>query len=189
VVISKIRNQVKLCAELTIEIGRMDPSSSINIIRACPEEATVLTQIALAAKQHWNYPRDWIDGWCDALTITGEMIGRERFYVAALDNERLAFYGLMGGPPLLSLEHLWVLPNRIGQGIGRILFAHAIEQAKAAGASQVHIESDPHAEGFYLRMGARRIGERVSEMKGKKRRLPLLRMDLNGPGQDVHSET
>jgi len=46
------------------------------------------------------------------------------------------------------------------------------------GASSFEIEADPHAEGFYLHMGALRIGEISSEMQGARRILPLLRMHL-----------
>ena len=35
--------------------------------------------------------------------------------------------------------------------------------AAAAGAGRMVIQSDPHAEGFYLHMGARRVGERASD--------------------------
>jgi hypothetical protein len=47
----------------------------------------------------------------------------------------------------------------------------------------VAIESDPNAEGFYLRMGARRIGENVYEIEGRKRKLPLLTVEISKPAQ------
>jgi hypothetical protein len=39
------------------------------------------------------------------------------------------------------------------------------------------VVSDPHAEGFYLKLGARRIGSRVSDLE-PGRQLPLLRFAL-----------
>jgi hypothetical protein len=53
----------------------------------------------------------------------------------------------------------------------------------ARGASAVAIESDPNAEGFYLRMGARRVGENVYEIEGPKRKLPLLTVEISKPAQ------
>jgi hypothetical protein len=44
----------------------------------------------------------------------------------------------------------------------------------------VKIESDPNAEEFYRRMGARRAGENVYEMDGQERVLPLLVVDPRG---------
>jgi predicted N-acetyltransferase YhbS len=45
-----------------------------------------------------------------------------------------------------------------GTGLGARLFDHMHATARAAGASEVKIVSHPPAEGFYVRMGARRIG-------------------------------
>jgi hypothetical protein len=61
------------------------------------------------------------------------------------------------------------------------LFEHAMREAARRGASAVAIEADPNAEGFYLRMGARRIGENVYEIEGRKRKLPLLTVELSKP--------
>jgi GNAT superfamily N-acetyltransferase len=54
---------------------------------------------------------------------------------------------------VLRLEHLWVLPDWMGQGIGRALFRHAAERAAARGALSLTIEADPNAEPFYLPHG------------------------------------
>jgi hypothetical protein len=42
----------------------------------------------------------------------------------------------------------------------------------------VRIEGDPNAEGFYRRMGVRRVGEINYPMDGQKRTLPLLVMEI-----------
>lgn len=52
------------------------------------------------------------------------------------------------------LDHLWVVPEKFGTGIGRALFQHALQQAEALGAEFLELEADPHAVGFYERMGA-----------------------------------
>ncbi|GMV34320.1 MAG: hypothetical protein AMXMBFR60_21490 [Chloroflexota bacterium] len=43
------------------------------------------------------------------------------------------------------------------------------------------IEADPNAESFYIRMGARRIGEHRSDVDGAPRILPALEMQLRFP--------
>jgi len=43
------------------------------------------------------------------------------------------------------------------------------------------IEADPNAEGFYRRMGARRVGEIVYALDGRERVLPLLTVEVRGP--------
>ena len=44
------------------------------------------------------------------------------------------------------------------------------------------IESDPNAEGFYLKMGATRAGENVYELEGKERALPVMIVELANDG-------
>ncbi|HRQ24481.1 MAG TPA: hypothetical protein PLF42_13725, partial [Anaerolineales bacterium] len=47
-------------------------------------------------------------------------------------------------------------------GVGRALWAKAEALALAAGLTVIGVDSDPFAEGFYLAMGAERIGEAPS---------------------------
>jgi len=46
------------------------------------------------------------------------------------------------------------------------------------GDTILKIDSDPNAEGFYQGMGARRIGEVLSEIEGKPHVLPRPALDL-----------
>jgi predicted N-acetyltransferase YhbS len=62
----------------------------------------------------------------------------------------------------------------MGRGIGRALFEHAVEESRRLGHRSLRIEADPNAEGFYARMGARRVGETIAEIEGQRRELPLL---------------
>lgn len=61
------------------------------------------------------------------------------------------------------------------------LFEHALRTAASLGAGVVGIEADPNAEGFYRRMGARRVDEIVYEIDGRERVLPLLAMYVQAP--------
>lgn len=152
---------------------------AIEIVRATRGDAVRLTQIAHSAKSFWGYPSRWIEMWRDQLTITGAYIDAHEVY-AAMDEDGilLGFYALNGDGDRLLLDHLWVQPSSFGAGVGRALFTHAIERARDSGARLLEIESDPHAEGFYQRMGAETIGEVTYEMEGQPRCLPLLAMTL-----------
>ena len=144
----------------------------IAIERALPAHAHTLTRLAHAAKRHWSYPEAHIALWKDALTLTPEFIARHPVYGARAGSDTVAFYAVTGEGPTRVLEHFWVEPAHIGTGIGRRLFAHATERLRAEGVTTLRIESDPNAETFYLRMGARRTGEVESTPAG--RMLPLL---------------
>jgi GNAT superfamily N-acetyltransferase len=148
------------------------------IRRATLEQHKRLTQITYAAKKHWGYPERWMEIWKDALTITPDFITDNEVYAAMVESEVAGFYALIAAEGKMLLEHMWVDPAYIGTGIGKQLFNHAMEVATSLNASVIEIESDPNAEGFYKRMGARRIGEIESEIEGMPRILPLLIVDL-----------
>ena len=149
----------------------------MDLRRAKPEDAAALTEIAVAAKRHWGYPERWIQSWKEVLTIQPEFIARNETYIAYAEVRVVGFYALVSRAGKMSMEHLWVLPNAMGQGVGRALFAHAVQRTKSLGISVIEIESDPNAEGFYERMGARRVGGNVTEMEGEQRILPVLIYD------------
>jgi GNAT superfamily N-acetyltransferase len=146
----------------------------MKIRRAKPEEAAALTEIAFAAKRHWGYPEEWIQSWKNILTIRPEFIASHETYTAWMEGQAVGFYGLVRGLDRTLVEHLWVLPKAMGQGVGRTLFNHAIERTKALGLETIEIESDPHAEKFYEKMGARRIDTKITELEGQHRYLPVL---------------
>ncbi len=147
-------------------------------VRARPGDADALPRITFAAKRHWGYPERWIERWRENLTISPEFIRRIETYAAVVEGKPVGFYALVGERREIELEHLWVLPECMRAGIGRALFDHAIRRAASLGAEVLVIESDPNAEGFYRRMGARHAGEISYPMDGQKRTLPLLVVEV-----------
>jgi GNAT superfamily N-acetyltransferase len=143
----------------------------VEIFKANPENHAELTQIARASKGYWGYPEAWISAWSDQLRIYPETIEKDHVYQALVNGETAGFYVLSSQEERLLLDHLWIKPEYIGQGIGRVLFEHALRQAAGLGARQIEIEADPNALAFYLKMGAYQIGVRPSNFG---RELPLL---------------
>jgi len=79
---------------------------------------------------------------------------------------------------MAELEHMWIKPEYIGTGVGRALFLHLKERAVNLGLPALEISSDPNAEGFYQRLGAKRIGDVRSEIEGEPRVLPRMTVAL-----------
>ena len=150
-----------------------------NIRRAEPVEAETLTEISHAAKRHWGYPERWIERWRETLTITPEFVRRNEIYLAEEDGAVVGFYALIMEGEEAELEHMWVRPERIGTGLGRELMEAAKTRAASLGARRINITGDPNAEGFYLRMGARKLGQVSAPVDGEARWLPRLRIDLD----------
>jgi ribosomal protein S18 acetylase RimI-like enzyme len=146
----------------------------MDIVRAKPEDAEMLTAIAHASKRHWGYAERWIEAWREILTMRPEFIAANVAYYATEDDNVVGFYVLTTESDGIHLDHLWIIPAAMHCGIGRALFEHAVNQARAAGFDLIRIEADPNAEGFYKRMGAQRVGTSVCEVEGEKRELPLM---------------
>jgi GNAT superfamily N-acetyltransferase len=150
----------------------------MKIVAACPEDAAELSSIAHSAKGHWGYPESWINHWRDVLTITPGYIGANPTYCAISDERIIGFCALVLRDGEAYLDHLWVLPSAIGRGAGRILFEFAENFARTSGATIIRVESDPHAEEFYVHMGATKYGQVSANMDGHERFLPLLEKAL-----------
>ena len=157
----------------------------MEIIRATPRDSEILTEIAHSAKRHWSYPESWIAAWRDILTIRPEFIAANPAFCAIEEDRVVGFYVLTTESDGLHLDHLWLLPEAMGRGIGRALFRHATQQAQVRGFDSIKIEADPNAAGFYERMGAKRVGTASSKVCGEARELPLLEWS-SGRGPSLH---
>lgn len=149
----------------------------IEIRRAVATDSKRATELARRAKAHWGYPTEWLEAWDADLEITPAAIERHATFVAALDDEVVGVCQLQESDEHAFLEHVWVDPSAHGRGVGRALVEHARNNARGI----IAVIADPHAEGFYFRLGARRVGEVSAPMPGApERKLPLLEMDSAG---------
>lgn len=140
--------------------------------------AGALTAIAHAAKRHWGYPESDLVRWSPQLTVSADEI-QSRPTGVVLDAEGpVGWYQLQPLGRSLRLDHLWVLPRVMGRGIGRALFDAACREGARMGWPELRIVSDPNAEGFYLRMGARRVDVEFPDPTCTKRGLPVLLVQL-----------
>jgi GNAT superfamily N-acetyltransferase len=127
----------------------------------------------MRSKAHWGYDPVFLEAVRPLLEFTEADLARAPVFVLTREDEAVGVYRLAGEPPEGELEDLWLDPRLIGRGLGRRLFEHALLTARELGFKSLLIESDPNAEGFYLTVGAVRVGEQRSP---SGRMLPLLRV-------------
>jgi len=147
---------------------------TLRIRHARKNEAALLSELARVSKASWGYPDELLATWADALTVTVGTLIEQWVAVAEEDDAVVGFVAVSGIGAEREIEHLWVRPEAMGRGIGTVLIERAKRFVNADGGSRIRIESDPHAEGFYRRMGAERIGEVPSRPLGRV--LPLLQL-------------
>jgi GNAT superfamily N-acetyltransferase len=153
----------------------------ISFVPATVETAEALTEIAVAAKSHWGYPPGWLNRWRKELTITPGYLANHTAFTAVLEGRMAGFYALHLAAGEALLDHLWVRPSCMRQGVGRALFEHAEATARKGGARCLKITGDPNAEEFYVRMGAKLYGRQPAAMDERERFLPLFEKALQPP--------
>lgn len=148
------------------------------IRRAQPEDAEMLTQLTYRSKAHWGYDEAFMTLARPVMAISAEQIRNNCIYILEHGQEAAGFYSLESPQgEAITLENLFIDPQFIGKGCGHDLLQHAFEQAKTMGYRIIQLVSDPHAEGFYQKMGAVRTGETPGLTPG--RMLPTMRFELD----------
>jgi predicted N-acetyltransferase YhbS len=158
----------------------------VKIREASPVEYRTLSALALRSKAHWSYSTHFLNACREELTVSEHRSANEPVFVAEDGQQLLGFYSLDRlDEKAWELGHLFVEPSAIGRGIGRALFDHALSSTRKLGGARLIVQGDPHAEGFYLKMGAQRLGSRPSQsIVG--RQLPRFEVLINGTNPRPH---
>lgn len=145
---------------------------------ATPNEASILTRISFASKGYWRYPKEYFEIWNGELTINSDYIDKNDVFVYELDGSIVGYYSLV---ELLEdidvsgiiirkgfwLEHMFIEPDHIGNGIGSKMFSHLRNQCKSEGIQSLGILADPNSKGFYEKMGCDYVKEYPSTIKDR----------------------
>lgn len=146
------------------------------VTRDCAQE---LTELCLRSKQHWGYDETFMQLCVTELTL--HPTDFENSYIRVVkENENII------GMVQLSLDisqqegeidKLFVDPQFLGKGVGKMLWNWAIDYAQQQRIRVLFIDADPNAKDFYLKLGAIKIGETPS-LSIKGRMLPQLQVNL-----------
>jgi len=143
----------------------------VHIRAADPGEHRLLSEIAYHSKAHWGYSSADLDAWHHDLTVTRESVLERTTLVAEVNGAVAGFCQQHLEASHAVLDHLWVLPAFMGRRVGAALLAHAAQHARAGGAREMRIDTDPHAEAFYASQGAVRVGQVSAPIEGQPHRV------------------
>ncbi len=161
--------------------------TSCLIRRATPGDEEELTALSFASKRYYHYPEHYYTLWQPELTLSRGYLERNSVYCAENNGRIIGYYALVLLEKELViqeetlnrgywLEHMFVLPEYIGSGLGRKLFSHFWDTCRTKNIRAVSLLADPHARGFYEKMGCVYLKECPSTIAG--RTTPLLKIDI-----------
>ena len=145
---------------------------------ASADDADRLTELSFASKRYWRYPEHYFQVWKQELTITKSYIKQHTVYTLRNTTAIIGYYGLVelkeqvAVPGIVLwpgywLDHMFVDPDHIGKGIGRMLFDHLCSLCKQRRIETVHLLADPKAMKFYEKMGCLYQEDVASTISGR----------------------
>ena len=151
----------------------------MNFEIAEPTEIEEINRLIESSKRYWGYSDELMEVWQRDLLVTRKDLNSRTFWLMKINTEMVGVFSLsLLSEGIFELEDFWLNPSAIGNGLGRKMFQFMIHCLQSTEATKLVIVSDPHAEGFYKKMGATRV--KFVNSKPEGRMLPV--MDLLLPG-------
>lgn len=140
-------------------------------------DAKDLTELTIRSKSFWEYGEEQIEKWKEELTVTERYIDENQIYKLLVDDLMIGFYAYQAENETdIKLNFLFVEPEFIGKGYGKILMNDFLKRIGNSKYKRVILDADPNAEKFYSGLGFRIIGKLKSSIKD--RFLPIMELEI-----------
>lgn len=150
----------------------------MKIKKANSNSHKILTEITKKSKAFWGYSNEQIEIWSEFLTVSKEYIETNPVYNLVVEDQIIGYYSFFHeSENTIKLDNLFVLPEFIGKGFGKILMNDFLNRLKDIDVQKVILNSEPNAEAFYKKFGFVKIGQ--IETSIKDRFLPIMELQLN----------
>jgi N-acetylglutamate synthase-like GNAT family acetyltransferase len=118
-----------------------------------------------------------MEKWRDELSYSPEYILKNKVYKLTIEDRIIAFYSYYFlDSRSVFMDNLFVDPDFIGKGFGKILMDDFLIKIMSDGKNRVLLHADPHVESFYLNRGFTKIGQESSTIPG--RFMPIMELQL-----------
>lgn len=151
----------------------------IEIFRATSNDISKINEIVRLSKGYWGYNDLFLDEFMEKFAVSEEAISNNPVYCGIFDNEMIGIFAFKkNDKDQDELDLFFMHPAFIGKGLGKQLWVACLEIAKQLGIRKFVITGDPNSEGFYLKMGCKRIKMVDSPMSLiPGRQVPILEYD------------
>ena len=142
-----------------------------------PDEALTLEALHRRSSDVWNEDREHLAAHPDAITPPHEAIAEGRVRVAVDGHGRILGFSIVltVEDAACELDDLFVEPDSMRLGVGRLLVEDVAARAATGGANHVTVIANPRAVGFYERLGFQITGEASTRFA----RAPRMTLDLS----------
>jgi GNAT superfamily N-acetyltransferase len=107
----------------------------------------VLTAITKKSKAYWGYSDEQIQNWSKLVTVTPTYIETKSVYKLVVDAVIVGYYSFFyEDDATIKLDNLFILPEYIGKGLGRILMDDFLILVKRTNVNKRILDSEPNAE-------------------------------------------
>lgn len=145
------------------------------IEKAITTDHEILTEITKKSKAFWGYSEEQIEIWSEFLTVSQHYIANNEVYKLSIKDQIIGYYSFLNGEEnSIKLDNLFVLPEFIGKGFGRLLMEHFLLKIKKTNANKITLHSEPNAESFYSKLGFVKTGQ--IETSIKDRFMPIMEL-------------
>ena len=126
----------------------------MQIEKAQKDDHIILSKITYLGKAFWGYDKELLDKWKDDLTITPEYISINETFKLISAGQIIGYYSFLElENNIIKLDFLFILPEYIGSGIGKLLMNDFINNVINRNAHKIILDADPNAEKFYSKFG------------------------------------
>jgi len=122
---------------------------------------------------HWGYPKEWIDNWKDDLVLSLKNFAEFTINKLVVNEQIAGFCAISESEENYEIEHLWILPEFMGKGFGKLLLNTSLKKF-VTNKKEIIVTSDPNSESFYKKMGFTTFSKVESYPKG--RFLPVMKL-------------
>ncbi|WP_149083611.1 MULTISPECIES: GNAT family N-acetyltransferase [Microbacterium] len=136
--------------------------STFHIRQGRADDAAAVSALALRSKAVWGYSAAFLAACRQELTFTSEQCSSPGMRLAERHDSVIGFALIETGGADPELSALFVDPEHMRDGVGSALLIDALDSARDLHLERLILDADPGAEPFYLRHGARRVGEAPS---------------------------
>jgi len=140
----------------------------MRIEKAKRGDSAILSDITYKGKTFWGYSPEQLERWKNELTISPDYIEKYETYKLVLSEQTIGYYSFLYiENETIKLDNIFLLPEYMGKGYGRMLMQDCIDRSKLSRTKKIILDAEPNAEKFYEKFGFETFNQFESGVKGR----------------------